>query len=70
MVVGDALTSDVAGAIGEFLDLFFGEDAEDDDEVLTLFETLVGLFKSFRVDQTAIDLGPAGSWWDAFLMRL
>ena len=25
------LTSDVASAIGEFLNLFFGEDAEDDD---------------------------------------
>lgn len=70
MVVGAALTSDVAGAIGEFLDLFFGEDAEDDDEVLTLLEALVGLFEGFRVDETAVDLSPARSWWDAFLMRL
>jgi len=64
------LTSDVASAIGEFLNLFFGEDAEDDDEVLTLFEALVGLLESFRVDETTVDLGPARSRWDAFLMRL
>ena len=64
------LTSDVAGAIGEFLDFFFGENTEDNDEVLSLLETLVGLFKSLWVDETAVDLGPACSWWDAFLMRL
>ena len=69
-MVAVGLTSDVAGAISELLNLLFGEDAKHNDEVLTLFETLVGLFKCFRVDQTAVDLGPAGSWWDAFLMRL
>ena len=63
-------TSDVAGAVGEFLNFFFGEDTEDNDEVLSLLETLVGLFKSFWVDETAVDLGPTCSWWDAFLMRL
>ena len=44
------LTSDVTSAVGEFLNFFFGKDAEDDDEVLTLFEALVGLFKSFGID--------------------
>lgn len=63
-------TSDVAGAVSKLLNLLFGEDAKDDDEVLTLFETLVGLFKSLWVNQTAVDLGPARSWWDALLMRL
>lgn len=64
------LTSNIAGAVGKFLDLFFGEDTEDDDEVLTLFEALIGLFESFRVDETTVDLGPARSRWDTFLMRL
>ena len=64
------LTSDVAGAVGKFLDFFFGEDTEDDDEVLTFFETFIGLFESFWVDETAIDLGPACTGWNAFLMRL
>lgn len=66
----DSLTSDLTCAVGEFLDLFFCEDTEDNDEVLTLFEALVGLFESFGVDEAAVDFGPAGSWWDAFLMRL
>jgi hypothetical protein len=69
-LIADCLTSDVACAIGEFLDLFFGENTKDNDEVLTLFEPLVGLFKSFWVDEAAVNLGPARSWWDAFLMRL
>ena len=69
-MVAVCLTSDVAGAVSELLYLFLGEDTKNNDEVLTLFETLVGLFKSFRVDQTAVDLGPARSRWDAFLMRL
>ena len=64
------LTSDVAGAVGKLLDLFLREDTKDDDEILSLFETLVGLFECFWVDETAVDLGPACSWWDAFLMRL
>jgi len=64
------LTSDIASAVGKLLDFFFGEDAEDDDEVLTLLEALVGLFEGFRVDETTVDLGPARSRWDAFLMRL
>ena len=70
MFVAACLTSDVASAVGEFLNFFLGEDAEDDDEVLSLFETLVGFLESFGVDETAIDLGPACSWWNAFLMRL
>jgi len=49
-LVAISLTSDVAGAIGEFLNLFFGEDTKHNDEVLTLLETLIGLFKSFWVD--------------------
>jgi hypothetical protein len=69
-MVAVCLTSDVAGAVSELLDLFLGEDTKNNDEVLTLFETLVGLFKCFRVDQTAVDLGPARSWWNAFLMCL
>ena len=69
-MVAISLTSDVAGAIGEFLNLFFGEDTKHNDEVLTLLETLIGLFKSFWVDEAAVNLGPARSWWDAFLMRL
>ena len=69
-MVAISLTSDVAGAIGEFLNLFFGEDTKHNDEVLTLLETLVRFFESFGVDQTAINLGPARSWRDAFLMRL
>jgi hypothetical protein len=52
------------------LDFFFGEDAKDDDEVLTLFEALVGFLQGFGVDEAAVDLGPAGTGWDAFLMRL
>jgi hypothetical protein len=49
-LIAVCLTSDVASAVGEFLNLFFGKDAEDDDEVLTLFEALVGLFESFGID--------------------
>jgi hypothetical protein len=64
------LTSDVTGAVGEFLDFFLCEDAKDDDEVLTLLEALVGFLESFGVDEAAIDLGPAGSWWNAFLVGL
>jgi hypothetical protein len=69
-LVAVGLTSDVAGAVSELLDLFLGEDAKDNDKVLTLFETLVGLFKCFWVDQAAVDLSPPRSWWDAFLMCL
>lgn len=64
------LTSDVAGAIGEFLDFFFGQDAQDDDEVLALFEALVGFLERFRVDEAAVDFGPAGAGRDAFLICL
>jgi hypothetical protein len=52
------------------LDFFFGEDAKDDDEVLTLFEALVGFLQGFGVDEAAVDLGPAGTGGDAFLMGL
>ena len=69
-MVAVCLTSDVAGAVSELLDLFLGEDTKNNDEVLTLFEALVGLLESFRVDETTVDLGPARSRWDAFLMRL
>jgi hypothetical protein len=68
--VWGGLTSDITGAVGEFLNFFFCEDAKDDDEVLTLFEALVGFLQSFGIDEAAVDLGPAGTWWDAFLMRL
>ena len=75
MDVGDSterlcLTSDVACAISKFLDLLFGENAEDDNKVLSLFETLVGLFEGFWVDETTVNLSPSRTWWNAFLMRL
>ena len=67
---GLCLTSDVTRAISKFLDFFLREHAKDNDEVLSFLETLVGFFESFWVDETAIDLGPACTWWNAFLMRL
>lgn len=64
------VTSDVARAVGELLDLFLGQDAQDDDEVLALLEALVGALEGLRVDEAAVDFGPAGAGRDAFLIRL
>ena len=65
-----SLTSDVMRAIREFLDFLLCEHAQDDDEVLALFEALVRLLQSFRVDEAAVDLGPAGTWRNTLLIRL
>lgn len=64
------LTSDLARAIGELLDLFFGEHAQHDDEVETLLEALLCVFERFRVDETTVDLGPAGARRNALLIGL
>jgi hypothetical protein len=64
------LTSDVAGTVGELLDLVLCEDTQDDDEVLAFFEALVGFLQRFGVDEAAIDLGPACTWWNALFVGL
>ena len=69
-MINAKLTSDIARTVGELLDFILCEDAQDDDKVLAFFEALVGFLQRFGVDKAAIDLGPACSWWDAFLMRL
>lgn len=64
------LTSDVARAVGELLDFILCEDAQDDDKVLALFEALVGFLECFRVDQAAVDLGPACTRGNALFISL
>lgn len=69
-MINAKLTSDIARTVGELLDFVLCEDAQDDDKVLAFFEALVGFLQRFRVDEAAVDLGPACTWRDALFIGL
>lgn len=58
------LTSNFGRQFGELVELFFGDDAEDDDVVFALFVALFGHVQGFWVDEAALDFCPTSIFGD------
>lgn len=64
-----SLLADGLGLIRKFLNLLLRQDPQHDDTVLALLETLLGAFESFRVDEFAVNAGPAGAGGDLSALK-
>lgn len=63
-------TSNLSRLVRELLNFLLCQDSEYNDTIETFFESFLGCFEGFRVDQAAIDLGPTRARRDALLCGL